>query len=579
MPASDFHPKPLTNKLRLEMALDNMHGLLRIAAAALPRTRRYNLSPAQRHCLSELRKRDDLVIFPTDKNLGPSVAPRHTYIKQVLSEHLLNTSNYEAIPPHEAATALKNQRDNFTEMYETFKETLPTPAETTYFRRSLAPDNLDNCRTPQFYGSFKVHKDGPAKPLRPIISSVGSVSEIFSKWVDHWLKKVVKDLVPTYIRDSEHLISEMRSSFPDGLPPGAKLFSVDAVSMYSNIDTDHGIEVIRTWLSDYSDQLPADFPTDFIVAALSEVMRNNIFQFGDTFWRQLSGCAMGTSSAVNYAVLYVGLLEIKRLLRKYRSSMPFYKRFIDDGIGVFVPPKGDPTCWQNFFDDLNNWGKLKWTCDGHLDTLVFLDLTISINPDRSLHFRTFQKEMNLYLYIPPLSAHPDSTLRSLIYGRLRAYRLHNTSNEDFIAFSKLLVQRLSARGWPMSTLAPLFQAAYDDLLNADDQRAARARAAQLDATLSDPLELDAKPIIFHLPYHPRGIQRKTIRKLYDATVGPHIPDRKLIVAVSRPRNLRDRLCSAVLRDVPGENPSDMLATLANTNGGDRPHSPPLFATI
>jgi hypothetical protein len=44
---------------------------------------------------------------------------------------------------------------------------------------------------------------------------------------------------------------------------------------------------------------------------------------------------MGTHAAVtNYAYLYVGLLEVQRLIPRYEICLPFFKRFIDDGIGV-----------------------------------------------------------------------------------------------------------------------------------------------------------------------------------------------------------------------------------------------------
>ena len=39
------------------------------------------------------------------------------------------------------------------------------------------------------------------------------------------------------------------------------------------------------------------------------IMTNDIFQFGETFWRQLRDAAMGTSCAVNYVNAYVGIHE------------------------------------------------------------------------------------------------------------------------------------------------------------------------------------------------------------------------------------------------------------------------------
>jgi hypothetical protein len=41
-----------------------------------------------------------------------------------------------------------------------------------------------------------------------------------------------------------------------------------------------------------------------------------------------------TSSTVNYACLYVGLLKVRQLLSHY--NLLFFKRFIDDWIGVWI---------------------------------------------------------------------------------------------------------------------------------------------------------------------------------------------------------------------------------------------------
>ena len=79
-----------------------------------------------------------------------------------------------------------------------------------------------------------------------------------------------------------------------------------------------------------------------------------------------------------------------------------------------------------------------------------------------------------------------------------------------------------------------------------------------------------KDVFFHVRYHPRGVQRKQIRTGFDATLGPLLPQRKLVVAISRDKNLRDRLCQTKLELVPGNNPSDCLSppTINNNNNID-----------
>jgi hypothetical protein len=42
--------------------------------------------------------------------------------------------------------------------------------------------------------------------------------------------------------------------------------------MYSNIDTNHGVEVMTRWLTQYPEELPPSMPVAFLLASLSEIM-------------------------------------------------------------------------------------------------------------------------------------------------------------------------------------------------------------------------------------------------------------------------------------------------------------------
>ena len=88
------------------------------------------------------------------------------------------------------------------------------------------------------------------------------------------------------------------------------------------------------------------------------------------------------------------------------------------------------------------FGLLTWKTTSLLTTADFLDLTISINNEGNITTKTYQKEMNLYLYIPQHSAHPPGMLNSLLIGCLRRYWLQYTNIEDFKQISKQLVHQL-----------------------------------------------------------------------------------------------------------------------------------------
>jgi len=136
---------------------------------------------------------------------------------------------------------------------------------------------------------------------------------------------------PSRLKDSASLLTDLQQLPP--LPLGTKLATADAVSMYTNMDTQHVISTVNRWLHRHSRALPSDLHIELITEAISIVMTQNVFQFDDTYWVQTCGAAMGTSVACVLATIYYSYHEETTLLHTYGNGGPllFYKRFIDDG--------------------------------------------------------------------------------------------------------------------------------------------------------------------------------------------------------------------------------------------------------
>ena len=170
--------------------------------------------------------------------------------------------------------------------------------------------------------------------------------------------------------------------------------------------------------------------------------------------------------------------------------------------------------------------------------------------------------MNLYQYLPPTSAHPPDTIRSLIFGRIRAYYMHNTYRKDFLKECCTLASHLFKRGWKWSDLKRHFIEAERALartgkpkLLSDSIKTRRAKNRET---------LEKKIMVFKLPYHARGVRRQDIATAYRKSgLATLQPDRRFIVAQTRPFNLRDRLCSTALSLIPGKDPSNYLSSNNN----------------
>jgi hypothetical protein len=121
---------------------------------------------------------------------------------------------------------------------------------------------------------------------------------------------------------------------------------------------------------------------------------------------------------------------------------------------VWLTPKRNQIAkWNDFKLQLNNWGSLQWIIKEPSKHTTFLDLNISIK-DNSITTSMFQKMMNLYLYIPPLSSHPPSCFKGLIAGELRQYYLQNNT-EKFQEILAKFIGRLLDRGHSIEDISPL----------------------------------------------------------------------------------------------------------------------------
>jgi hypothetical protein len=497
----------------------------------------YNLTAQQQTLLNKFKNDKTYKIWPTDKNLGTAITETDNYIERALQDHLNDKETYQRL----TKTQIKSIQANIKYKFDLFKsENIEkmSQAEHTDFKRAR-----EQCegKIAKFYLTAKVHKT-PWK-TRPVVASCGTLMNTISKWIDYQLQKIAKT-IPTYIRDSFDLKEQLTEL--DKLPRNAKLFTADATSMYTNIDTTHAIEKIGEWLEQYKHELPKNFPTEKILEGLNIVMNNNIFKFGDEFFKQIAGTAMGTSAACMYAILYFAYHERRTLLTKYKDNLIFLRRFIDDILGIWIDD-GDNTKWENFQKDLNDYGKLKWKIEERCKETNFLDMTIIITNNGKIKTKPYQKEMNLYLYIPPSSAHPAGMIKGLIYSAIRRYKRQNTDRKDFVEMVRLLYQRLRDRGWEKQQLYELF---IDAVNTIDKGMINNNKHIQEDETS-----------FIHCQYHPDGITRRELQRTFESTCSKlqqQMKINKLTVAFSRPKNIRDHLAQSKLTTSYGKQVSTHL---------------------
>ena len=139
------------------------------------------------------------------------------------------------------------------------------------------------------------------------------------------------------------------------------LVSFDVVSLYTSIPHDLGLTAIEYWIDNYTTSLPRPFSKEFILEAISLVLKENTFSFDNKHYRQLQGTAMGTKMAPTYATLVMGYLEAN-LYRKYKETfgkieaeefIKIFKRFLDDCFLFWKRSIEDLHKFQNIINNLH----------------------------------------------------------------------------------------------------------------------------------------------------------------------------------------------------------------------------------
>ena len=143
-----------------------------------------NLNKMERRALSDLQKREDIIITKADKGGATVIIDVEDYIREANSQ-LENTEFYEKLnfnPTEGYSNIVDNRLDELTEegdLSEEIAEGLKT----------------DNPRTPHFYLLPKIHKEG--NPGRPVVSSIDSHTSKISKYVDYHIQPIIKVINPT----------------------------------------------------------------------------------------------------------------------------------------------------------------------------------------------------------------------------------------------------------------------------------------------------------------------------------------------------------------------------------------------
>ena len=420
-------PKTQSNSLELYLEL-TVNDLKNID---LFRTSHDNLTSEHRQALKDLNTWDDIIVRKFDKGKGWIIDSKESYVSR-MEENLHDTNTFEKITGEE--NVLENINDKIFTWMEEHKEQL-----TPKLCKAIIPEIS---RPGYNYGNYKSHKPEKNFPLRMITSGCGSPVQPLSKYVEHHLYPLVKELEHVII-DTRHFLQkldEFNTNFNGDLDK-IILASWDVEAMFPSIDNTMGIEACRELLDQRAVLEP---PTSTIIEALSIVLENNISYFNNNIYKQIKGTAMGPNHACSYAD--IAMSKFDKIINSNRDyTLTMWARFRDD---IF-------TTWIGTIDELNEFTdwintlhpSIKFKLESYsTEKINYLDCEVYKNKDR-ICTSMYSKPSDNFAYMVPTSCHPTHIAKNIPYGVATRCKRLCTEEAEFDRHTTRLIQNFKDRGY------------------------------------------------------------------------------------------------------------------------------------
>lgn len=203
------------------------------ATKYVPRTP-FNINKDEYKALVDLKQTSEITIKSCDKGGGIAVLNTLMYISK-MEEMLNDTKFYVKIN--------KNPTDNIKGRIQRLSN--KALREGHICDKEHAYMNIQHPIMASLYGVPKIHKSEINPPFRPIVTTIGSITEPVSKYLDAILCPHV-NYTPAYVQDTRHIINLMQGT-PFN-PELQWLVTLDIESLYSNIPIQGAIQAVKWFI-------------------------------------------------------------------------------------------------------------------------------------------------------------------------------------------------------------------------------------------------------------------------------------------------------------------------------------------
>ncbi|XP_069157614.1 uncharacterized protein [Procambarus clarkii] len=485
-----------------------------------------------------------------------------------MDRHLMDGTTYQQVTNGE--TALRNAQTRSKSLVFSLSRNngrggILKPATRDFFLALRS-------KLPNIYLLPKIHKGiDPITgtwPGRPVLSGCSAPTRPIDRICTALLNPLLRLRDERLVDTTDFLvkIDEVNKKWGP-VPDGATLFSLDIVSLYPSIPQREAATVVADYFERNIHRIRRDLKEagiytppskNLLIEAILHVMRDTILTFEGKTYRQIKGTAIGASSSVAIAEIFV-----HEVFESRREDLPtgprIYYRYIDDIFGIMLRPPGNLDVFYSWANSVHQ--NLSFTIDRSETELNFLDTTVYINPTtRQLETKAFYKPTNLHTYLQYHSSHPQPLTNSLPYSLgLRLKRI-NTCPDSLGEQLEDLWTFFRNSDYPEEVLdkaaRKLEQKIREELLQHTGKR--HQDRDILVTTYFDGFEKPMKQVM-------KRLWTWLEQKFGDHPSWRKFPQSPPMLAWKRNKSLKDKLVSAALKKVQGRSKTrDGAACVRNT---------------
>ena len=353
-----------------------------------------NISREEHQVLREMKRDKNRMVLTADKGVLLVVLDQEDYTAK--SEELLNQSNYRILKT-DPTTKHKNKLINLLKSIKA-----EGGIDDNIYRRLYPTGAVP----PKYYGLPKVHK--PGMPLRPIISSVGSVTHATAKE----LTRIIKPLVggsSHHVQNNQDFLQSIEGT---QLKPEEEMMSFDVEALFTSVPVDPSIEIIKKLLEeDRTLHQRTSMTVDQIICLLRFCLTTTYFTFQGKIFEQVKGAAMGSPISPIVANLFMEDLETKALATS-PAPPTLWKRYVDDTFIIIHRAEKN-----NFLQHLNSIDdNIHFTCKeaDENGAIAFLDMLITPDEEGRLNTSVYRKATHTDQYLHWDSHHAVNSKYSVV---------------------------------------------------------------------------------------------------------------------------------------------------------------------